>query len=239
MWQHWQLVAVGLAVLIGCACAAAWWLHAYPWGRSVLVTYVLTPDQPAHLASLEYFAAEAIADDRRCQYVILVPGGSADEVRVHMQAVSSCFVAGRRAPWQHSGAVTAGPCVQRATRHPPAASQPLCQRHRMRWLRLQCPEWRGGACLQDVRLPPLPSHAQYIKLPESASQCKGAWAAWGWLLLRSGQVSYRRFRHLVLLTSAARGPFMPAYARVGGRGGARLCTPHAMPPTHPLPPAAW
>lgn len=60
-------------------------------------------------------------------------------------------------------------------------------------------------------LPELPPHAKYVFHPGSPP-CYD-WGMYGWLL-NSGHVSPGRYRYFFFLSASARGPFLPAYARV-------------------------
>ncbi len=80
-----------------------------------------------------------------------------------------------------------------------------------------------GGGLQNVSLPELPMHAQYVP---HANECYD-WGSYGWLLLRSGHVNVTAYRYFFFINSSVRGPFMPAYARVRGLP-AWACVPLAM-----------
>ena len=47
------------------------------------------------------------------------------------------------------------------------------------------------------------------------------WGTFGWLLMHSGHVEYKRYRYFFFINSSVRGPFMPPYARVRGPNHAR------------------
>lgn len=77
--------------------------------------------------------------------------------------------------------------------------------------------------LQKAKLPELPPHAAYVG---HQNECYD-WGSYGWVLLQTGLVSIAKYRYFFFVNSSVRGPFLPAYARVGGPGTAAavVCPP--------------
>lgn len=107
--------------------------------KDTLVVYVYGQGDPEYTNNFNYFLLQAVRDDDRCEYIILV---QYDEHQ------------------------------------------------------------------QDLSLPKLPQSAKYVFHKSACFE----WGAFGWLLA-SGHVNWYKYKYFMLLTSAVRGPFMPAYLR--------------------------
>lgn len=73
----------------------------------------------------------------------------------------------------------------------------------MRHMRLQ---------VDTATLPSLPNHAKYV---HQSGPCYDM-GSYGWLL-SSGHLQYRQYKYFFFLNSSVRGPYLPAYARVGAK----------------------
>lgn len=59
-------------------------------------------------------------------------------------------------------------------------------------------------------LPALPRHAHYVYHP---NECYD-WGTFGWVL-RSGYINTSKYKYFIFMNCSVRGPFLPAYAKVG------------------------
>jgi hypothetical protein len=75
-------------------------------------------------------------------------------------------------------------------------------------------------------LPELPGHASYVSYSgaETAGDCQ--WGIFGWLLAQE-TAQHSSYAHYIFITSAVKGPFLPAYAAIEQAGAGRLAPPSA------------
>jgi hypothetical protein len=77
--------------------------------------------------------------------------------------------------------------------------------------------------LQKATLPELPEHAAYVP---HENECYD-WGSYGWMLLQTGFVNIKKYRYFFFINSSVRGPYLPAYARVGAEALWRAAGEHA------------